>query len=284
MLANAKYHTGVFGFGVRGGLGYTPDAAMVERIFTHAQPMGQATNRDKGNLGYGHLYYGLVRALRPKHILVIGSGYGFSVVALGIGLRDNGQGQLTFVDPSGVKAGLSFGKDFLSNNSGSWNNNADVHARFAKFGIDKLVTHYKMFDYEFFPAYTKLGLPPTDLVLVDGNHSAKYAQYDVEQALKYIQRPGYLLLHDTNWFVEKIGLFAGPRSVAAKLQQMGFPVLNLGPGAGLSVVRVDHASPITKSGLGAFSFSSLSNWQMLVVGAGIGMGVLWLWQHSKAYK
>ncbi len=32
------------------------------------------------NLSLGFIYYGLVRALRPKNVLVIGSGYGCSVV------------------------------------------------------------------------------------------------------------------------------------------------------------------------------------------------------------
>jgi hypothetical protein len=32
--------------------------------------------------------------------LVIGSGYGFTVVCLALGIKDNGSGSLTFVDPS----------------------------------------------------------------------------------------------------------------------------------------------------------------------------------------
>lgn len=43
--------------------------------------MGHHEGPDRLNLGFGFIYYALVRALRPKHVVVIGSGYGFSVVA-----------------------------------------------------------------------------------------------------------------------------------------------------------------------------------------------------------
>jgi hypothetical protein len=38
--------------------------------------------------------------LRPRHVVVIGSGFGFSVVCLALGLKDNGKGKLDFIDPS----------------------------------------------------------------------------------------------------------------------------------------------------------------------------------------
>jgi len=54
-------------------------------------------NRGTLNIGFGFLYYGLVRTLRPAHAVVIGSGFGFSVVCLALGLNDNGAGALSFV-------------------------------------------------------------------------------------------------------------------------------------------------------------------------------------------
>jgi predicted O-methyltransferase YrrM len=35
--------------------------------------------------------------LRPRHVVVIGSGFGFSVVCLALGLKDNGKGKLDFL-------------------------------------------------------------------------------------------------------------------------------------------------------------------------------------------
>ena len=79
---------------------FSLDAAMLGDILQHAKPLGHYEDRGNLNIGFGFLYYGLVRALRPRHIVVIGSGYGFSVVCLALGLKDNGAGSLSFVDPS----------------------------------------------------------------------------------------------------------------------------------------------------------------------------------------
>jgi predicted O-methyltransferase YrrM len=57
---------------------------LLKDIFQYAKPMGHYENSENLNLGFGFLYYGLVRALRPRHILVIGSGFGFSVVCLAL--------------------------------------------------------------------------------------------------------------------------------------------------------------------------------------------------------
>src|SRR3989338_3366225 len=79
---------------------FSLDPAVLRAILDHAKPLGHNEEPDKLNLGFGFLYYGLVRALRPRHVLVIGSGYGFSVICLALGLKDNNKGKLSFVDPS----------------------------------------------------------------------------------------------------------------------------------------------------------------------------------------
>ena len=79
---------------------FSLSTSVLRDILQHARPLGHHEQRDTLNLGFGFVYYGLVRALRPRHVLVIGSGFGFSVVCLALGLRDNGRGVVTFVDPS----------------------------------------------------------------------------------------------------------------------------------------------------------------------------------------
>ena len=79
---------------------FSLDAPMLETILQHAKPLGHHEDRGNLNIGFGFLYYGLVRTLRPAHVIVIGSGFGFSVVTLALGLNDNGAGMLSFVDPS----------------------------------------------------------------------------------------------------------------------------------------------------------------------------------------
>ena len=80
------------------GFSLTPE--LIQDIFQFAKPLGHNEIKDSLNLGFGFLYYAAVRALRPNHVLVVGSGFGFSVVCLALGLKDNAKGVLTFVDPS----------------------------------------------------------------------------------------------------------------------------------------------------------------------------------------
>jgi predicted O-methyltransferase YrrM len=68
---------------------FSLDAGTLSEILTHAKPLGHREEASTLNLGFGFVYYGLVRALRPQHVVVIGSGYGFSVVCLALGLKDN---------------------------------------------------------------------------------------------------------------------------------------------------------------------------------------------------
>ena len=84
----------------RPGTGFSLDSVLIESILRHARPLGHREDVGTLNLGFGFLYYALVRALRPKHVVVIGSGFGFSVVCLALALRDNGRGHSRFVDPS----------------------------------------------------------------------------------------------------------------------------------------------------------------------------------------
>ncbi len=62
---------------------------LLKDVLQYAKPLGHNQKLRKLNLGFGFIYYGVARALRPKHTLVIGSGYGFSVVCLALALKDN---------------------------------------------------------------------------------------------------------------------------------------------------------------------------------------------------
>ena len=60
--------------------------SVLKEILEHAKPLGHHEEPDSLNLGFGFVYYGLVRALRPQHILVIGSGFadGFNPCAFAL--------------------------------------------------------------------------------------------------------------------------------------------------------------------------------------------------------
>lgn len=211
---------------------YAPDPQTTAAIFKQARPLYQAADRKTGNLGFGHLYYSFTRVLRPKHVLVIGSGHGFSPVVFARALYDNRGGRLTFVDPS-----FSFGRNtWLPTNRGAWDNPNAARQRFAKFDVQRIATHYKELDTEFFPRYHQHGLPPVNLALIDGNHAYKYARYDFEQTVRLMPRGGYIFLHDARHPLGRLG--SGVPQLIDELRAAGWNIVTLPGGAGLGIVEV----------------------------------------------
>ena len=142
---------------------FSLDPEMIRPIFDHAKPLGHGEIAADLNLGFGFVYYGLVRALRPEHIVVIGSGYGFSVVCLALGLKDNRSGRLTFVDPS-----YSLLENGPTNTIGGvnfWRDPAQVRSHFARFGVEDIVTHYKQTSEDFSRAMPSSACPPSTWLL-----------------------------------------------------------------------------------------------------------------------
>jgi hypothetical protein len=173
--------------------------ALIKDIFHHAKPLGHHENPKDLNLGFGFLYYGLVRAIRPQHTLVIGSGYGFTVVCLALGIKDNGLGQLTFVDPS--YSLLRDGPFKTIGGTGQWDQPEKVHKHFLQFGLDGIVSHHKLTSDQFFAAYKDLNLPTINLAFIDGNHSYKDVRHDFLQVCKCAGKNTYVFLHDTNTYI-----------------------------------------------------------------------------------
>jgi hypothetical protein len=214
-------------------------AAMLDDILRHTRPMGHHEHAASLNLGFGFVYYGLVRALRPRHVLVIGSGYGFSVVCLGLGLKDNGAGRLTFVDPSysvfrdGPMATMG-GGDF-------WRDPVHVRTHFGRFGLADVVTHYKTTSGEFFSRYQSLDLPPVDLAFIDGNHSLASVEHDVVETLRRSRKNTYLLLHDTNIYIREMLRHAGVKRWlrgTVRPHKEAFEYVDFPFASGVAVVRV----------------------------------------------
>lgn len=187
------------------GFSLNPD--LIADIFHYARPLGHNEKLENGNLGFGFLYYGLVRALRPRHVLVIGSGFGFSVVCLALGLKDNGLGRLTFVDPSYDV--LRDGPFKTVGGRGMWGDPHAVRKHFSLFGVDECLFHYRLTNREFFPRYEALGLPAVDIAFVDGNHSYENVRYDFMETLTRSRKHTYILLHDTNLYIRELIRNAG---------------------------------------------------------------------------
>jgi predicted O-methyltransferase YrrM len=218
------------------GFSLTPE--LIQEVFKHARPLGHHEEAKSLNLGFGFLYYGLARTLRPKHVLVIGSGYGFSVVCLALALRDNGRGRLSFVDPS--LSVLANGPFQTVGGTAQWDDAAKVERRFARFGVADRVRHFRMRSAEFFARYAELDLPAIDVAFIDGNHSYDNVRQDFRGALRHMGRNGYLCLHDTNIYVREFLRHAG---VKRWLKAVGrrkelFEAVDFPFSSGVALVRV----------------------------------------------
>lgn len=221
---------------------FSLDPALLGDIFAHARPLGHNEDAANLNLGFGFLYYGLVRALRPRHVVVIGSGYGFSVVCLALGLKDNGGGSLSFVDPS--YSMLKHGPLHTIGGTSQWDDPQRVREHFRRFGVERIVTHFKLTSEEFFSTYRERGLPGIDLAFIDGNHSYAAVRHDFLAALEHARRNSYLMLHDTNIYVRELVRHAGVKrwlKVIAR-EPKRFEVVDFPFSSGVALVRVVSGS------------------------------------------
>ena len=217
---------------------FSLSAEVIRTILRHARPLGHHEVPDELNLGFGFLYYALVRALRPKHIVVIGSGFGFSVVCLALGLKDNARGRLSFVDPS--YSVLTDGPLKTVGGTSQWHDPQKVERHFARFGVEHLLTHYRMRSEEFFVRYAELRIPRIDLAFIDGSHAYGDVKQDFLSTLRQSGRNAYLLLHDTNIYVREMVRHAGVKRwlKTVKHNKDAFEVVDFPFSSGVAVVRV----------------------------------------------
>jgi predicted O-methyltransferase YrrM len=218
--------------------GFSLDSETIGKIFQFAKPLGHNEKPQNFNLGFGFLYYGVVRAVQPEHVLVIGSGYGFSVVCLALGLRDNGKGRLSFVDPSYNV--LKHGPFKTVGGRGNWDDPEQVIRHFGHFDVDQVVTHYTMRSDEFFPHFKALGLPRIDVAFIDGNHSYEHVKFDFVETLGHMKKNAYIFLHDTNIYIREMLRNSGVKRWLKLLRKEKelFEVIDFPFSSGVALIRI----------------------------------------------
>ncbi len=223
--------------------GFSLDVQLLGDILRHARPLGHHEDPDNLNLGFGFMYYGLIRALRPAHIAVIGSGFGFSVVCLALAAKDNGFGAVTFVDPS--YSVLRDGPLRTVGGTAQWDDPAKVRAHFARFGVAGQVTHHKATSAEFFSRYDELGLARIDVAFIDGNHSFADVRHDFIEVMRRARRNSYILMHDTNLYVREFVGHAGVKRFLGivRADRECFEVVDFPFSSGVALVRVLRDGP-----------------------------------------
>jgi len=209
----------------------------VNEALIQACTPGIAQEASASNLGYGNLYYALVRQLKPQHVLVIGSGYGFSPAVMALGLVHNGSGRLTFVDPS--MSASRDGPNAAHGGSGQWDTPEQVQARLQCAGVPEgIVTHFKETNQQFFARYEARGMPPIDLALIDGAHDEANASFDLAAVTARLRLPGYVLMHDATHFLNRTGHMGVSAVLDRARRQGGLEEMVTFPGeAGLALLR-----------------------------------------------
>ena len=168
----------------------------IRRLFENRDlaKMGHGQRIDDLNLGLGWVYYGLVRAMRPKRSVVIGSYRGFVPLVIAKGMADNAEGgELVFIDPS-------FVDDF-------WKDAAAVKAHFAHHGLDN-VRHFLMTTQDFVRSDAYRDLGEVGVVFIDGHHSVEQARFDFEAFEPRLAGDGVALFHDTRHY--RVSRMHGP--------------------------------------------------------------------------
>ena len=217
---------------------FSLDPEVIDAIFRYAKPLGHHESKPELNLGFGFLYYGLVRAIRPRHVVVIGSGFGFSVVCLGLALKDNANGRISFVDPS--YSVFTDGPFRTVGGTAQWDDPQKVERHFARFGLERRVTHYRLRSDQFFDRYAEWGLPDIDVAFIDGSHAYQDVRHDFISTLAHSHKNTYMLLHDTNIYVREFVRHAGVKRWAKSIAQQKdlFEIVDFPFSSGVAIVRV----------------------------------------------
>lgn len=234
--------------GALGGFSLNPE--LMRDIFSQAKPVGQHQHLASLNLGFGFLYYALVRTLRPRHVLVIGSDHGFCTICLALGVKDNRRGRVSFVEP--VLAWSAQSRTPTLGRVNHWHPPEKVAAFFARFGVREQVTHHRMVCAEFFHRYDELALPEIDLALVDGQRAASEVSFDFGEVLRRSRKNTYILLHDRSVILRKT---PRPTSVLRWLKALTrnpelFELIKFPFAKGVALVRVKRGSAWKQFGAG----------------------------------
>jgi len=214
------------------------------------------------NLGYGNLYYAVTRWLRPRRVLVIGSGNGFTPFVIAKALEHNRLGELVFVDPS--MSALRDGPNAAHGGSGHWDTPEEAAARIECAGAER-ITHLRLTNREFFAR--DVGV--FDLVVIDGAHDYENVLFDFNESVKHLRLDGWVFLHDSTHFLNRTG-HMGVATLVRQLRDAPVELLTFPGTAGLTLVRVTR--PLGLLPVRTLPPTPVWVWGGLAVGLGFLLG------------
>lgn len=174
------------------------------------------------------LLYGLVRSMKPKVCVEIGSARGKSACFIGMALKDNGFGKLYAIDPHCKTA---------------WNDFDSVDTYpIMKRNLQYLQIENQVYiirDYsENVARWWNL---PIDLLFIDGDHSYEGVKKDFELFHRFVSPFGLIIFHDTLWDLmpnhPSYRSDMGVPQFVEELRKQGYPIITLNKDYGVSIVQ-----------------------------------------------
>ncbi len=144
-----------------------------------------------GNLGYGFVHYSLIRLMKAKRVLAIGSKYGYIPAVCAMACKDNNRGVVDFVDASYDYTKWPQDKNHWGG-VGFWHK-VDAEKYFGKMGLNQYLKFHLMTSQEF---SQKNSGRKWDYVYIDGDHSYKGVKNDFKLFYPKLSVGGYLSFHD----------------------------------------------------------------------------------------
>lgn len=147
-------------------------------------------DKKTGNLGYGWVHYCLIRNLRPRRVLVIGSRYGFVPAICALACCHNRKGVVDFVDAGYDYKNPQHAKHHWGG-IGFWTK--DGSKVFAKFGLVNHINLHVMTSRDFAVKHKR---GSWGYINIDGDHSYDGVKFDFETFWPCLQKKGFISLHD----------------------------------------------------------------------------------------
>lgn len=230
---------------------FSLNEGVINKIIDETLPSFQNVEKNKLNLGFGFIFYSIVRALRPAQTVVIGSKAGFSPVMFGLGLKDNegtgigkiecyntssdkpyDKGRIYFIDPS---YSVDRGDSNHWYGIGFWDNQENVEKLWCEYGLEDYIKHFRMTSSEFLknadcPEYI-------DLLYIDGDHSYEGIMHDFSEYEPKLKRNAMIIAHDVDPKVPCLLKNSGGYEVFNDLPDHTYEKLRLPIFPGLAIIR-----------------------------------------------
>jgi hypothetical protein len=161
---------------------------LTKKIIVHFDgDRGHNLGKNPCFLGFGLIHYSLIRNLKPKRILCIGSRQGFIPAILALACKDNKQGKVDFVDAS-----YSKGTNKSWGGTGFWKKTNPEH-HFSTLNLSRHIKTHVITSEEFSKKYPKRKY---QYIYIDGDHSYQGVKLDYELFWPKLEKNGFMVFHD----------------------------------------------------------------------------------------